>query len=389
MARKGYLTHTFTLPDGTRKYVYAKNKKELEEKVLKAKIELSYGVDLKDDTLLSDLVQLWFSTEVVPSVLSTTADKMKGLLNKHLMPLIAGYTVKKVTPLQVKMWLNTTSQQNRNTAQLCFRALRQAFNLAEENGLILRSPVLARYQAGGKQTKEKKALSVEEEKQLLSALRGTEMHLFVWFLLATGARRGEALALKWDCVDFENASAHLRRNIHYHKDGTIEVTETMKTHSSNRHVPMPHDLCEALRDLKATTTSLYVFPGPDGGPRSHSSFESFWKKIYKHFGPDAKRFRKYRVYQTNTHVTPHILRHTYATRCFEAGLDIKEVQYLLGHAKPDITLKIYTHYCLESRKETTFEKVRTARSGVDEGTTPVPQVDVKPPLQMLKDVVHS
>ena len=366
MARKGYLSQSFTLPDGTRKYIYAKTKKELEEKVLKAKIEMSYGVDLKDETLLSDLVQLWFSTEVEESVLDTTADKMKGLLNKHLMPLINGYAAKQVTPLQIKMWLNTTSKENRYTAQLCFRALKQSFNIAEENGLILKSPVLARYQAGGKQTKAKKALTVEEEKHLLSVLQGTEMHLFVWFLLATGARRGEALALCWDCVDLENASAHLKRNIHYLKDGTYEVTEMMKTETSNRRIPIPHDLCAALRELKASTSSLYVFPGPDGGPRSHSSFESFWKKIYKHFGPNAKMFRKYAVYRTETHVTPHILRHTYATRCFEAGLDIKEVQYLLGHAKPDITLRIYTHYCLESRQEQTFSKARSARSGVAE-----------------------
>ncbi|MBQ4566495.1 MAG: tyrosine-type recombinase/integrase [Oscillospiraceae bacterium] len=52
--------------------------------------------------------------------------------------------------------------------------------------------------------------------------------------------------------------------------------------------------------------------------------------------------------------------YTYCTRLFEAGLDIKEIQYLMGHASPDMTMKIYTHYSQKSRFSTTAEKVRAA-----------------------------
>lgn len=362
MARKGYLTHTFTLPDGTRKYVYAKTKKELEEKVLKLKIELSYGVDLKDDTLLSDLVQLWFSTDVKGKVAPNTELNSKGILNNHLMPLIAGYKVKQVTPLQVKMWLNETGKLNKRSATTCFRALKEAFNIAEENGLIMRSPVLGRYKAGGKEpTMKRDALTPDEELRLIEVLQGTEQLLYVRFLLATGARRNEALALMWDCVDFDNAEVHLRRNLRY--IGTKwELLDKLKTDSSTRVVPLPFDLCRKLKELKAQSTSLFVFPAADGGPKNLQSFSNFWNVVHRRFGPSVKENKKYPVYQSQKRVTPHVLRHTYATRCFEAGMDIKEVQYLLGHAKPDITLRIYTHYCLESRKDETFTKARDARS---------------------------
>ena len=60
------------------------------------------------------------------------------------------------------------------------------------------------------------------------------------------------------------------------------------------------------------------------------------------------------------HVTAHILRHTYITRLFEAGLDIKEVQYLAGHSTVDMTLRVYTHYDRRSRGAQTAEKVRNA-----------------------------
>lgn len=62
----------------------------------------------------------------------------------------------------------------------------------------------------------------------------------------------------------------------------------------------------------------------------------------------------------DTHVTAHILRHTYITRLFEAGLDIKEIQYLAGHSTVDMTLRVYTHYDRLSRNAKTAEKVRGA-----------------------------
>ena len=57
-------------------------------------------------------------------------------------------------------------------------------------------------------------------------------------------------------------------------------------------------------------------------------------------------------------VHPHLLRHTCITRWFESGLDIKEVQYLAGHADPSITLGIYTHYMAQERRKETAAKIR-------------------------------
>ena len=81
-------------------------------------------------------------------------------------------------------------------------------------------------------------------------------------------------------------------------------------------------------------------------PLTKSSYKSMWKLIEREL-PEA-------------HVTAHILRHTYITRLFEAGLDIKEVQYLAGHSTVDMTLRVYTHYDRRSREAQTAEKVRNA-----------------------------
>ena len=59
-------------------------------------------------------------------------------------------------------------------------------------------------------------------------------------------------------------------------------------------------------------------------------------------------------------LTVHILRHTYITRLFEAGLDVKEIQYLAGHNTMDMALSVYTHYDRKNREQQTAEKVRRA-----------------------------
>jgi integrase len=60
------------------------------------------------------------------------------------------------------------------------------------------------------------------------------------------------------------------------------------------------------------------------------------------------------------HVSPHVLRHTYITRLFEAGVDLKAVQYLAGHATPDMTLKVYIHYLKNQRQEEAAQKIEDA-----------------------------
>lgn len=382
MARKGYKTATFKLPDGTRKYVYAKTQEELDQKVFDLKLQMKMGVDLNDRTTVGELLKLWFDTEVAPNVGIRAADVVRRALNLHLMPMAAGAVAKEVTPVQVKMWLNHTSKLNQQYARTCFRALRESFALAEENGLILKSPVLSRYRPGGWSGAPKKALTPTEEDQLLRVLAGTRAHLLVWFLLATGARRGEACGLLWDCVDLDKGEIHLRRNLVTHPDGTSELHDYLKTEASTRTVPLPPDLCDALRAERRRAMSVYVFTAKGGAYYDADRLKSMWGLVTRRFGPDAYDTKRIKGVKTNTKVTPHILRHTYATRCFEAGMDIKEVQMLMGHASPDVTLRVYTHYCQESRQEATFEKARTARTR----TTLVPQTGVKNELKKVENV---
>ena len=100
-------------------------------------------------------------------------------------------------------------------------------------------------------------------------------------------------------------------------------------------------------------------------PLSQTSFSNLWDMVRRRTVDDAadlgKPARNSKMIRSlDFHVTPHQLRHTYITRLFEGGLDIKEIQYLAGHSTVDMTLRVYTHYQHESRKKETAQKVCAA-----------------------------
>lgn len=158
-------------------------------------------------------------------------------------------------------------------------------------------------------------------------------------------RRGEIVELQWEDVDFEAKVIHIRHNAVIGQYKT-KVSEDMKTKAGKRDVPLSEELELWLAARKKTSHSKYVIAMENHKPLSKSAYRSMWKLIEREL-PD-------------THVTAHILRHTYITRLFEAGLDIKEIQYLAGHSTVDMTLRVYTHYDRLSRSAKTAEKVREA-----------------------------
>ena len=109
---------------------------------------------------------------------------------------------------------------------------------------------------------------------------------------------------------------------------------------------MPTWLLSEMKKARAASTSLYVLASDTGAPCGAKEFRRIECSIQRqNFG---------------FHVYPHLLRHTCITRWFEAGLDIKEIQYLAGHSTLEMTLSVYTHYDRAGRADETARKIREA-----------------------------
>lgn len=343
MATK-YLTKAITLPSGKRKYIRGKTKEELEQKVLEARLLLGAGIDISDATTFGEFASLWYNTYKKPNLRFKSQEAVKNALNNHILPYLTAYPMRDITPMHIHHVMAQLTNKSRTLNNQVLQAMKGVFNAAMDNSLIVKSPVPVTMRAGGKVTEEKTILSKQESEELLMELKGKRVYNLVSLLLRTGLRRGEALALTWDNVDLDNRMIYVRKNLVDHS-WEMFISNELKPPASRRDIPIPDSLYAQLRQMKSKATAIYLFTNADGsGPIKKTSFRAMWEVVNA----------------TSHPVTPHQLRHTYITRLFEGGLDLKQVQYLAGHSTPDMTLRVYTHYLKASRQSETTASVKRA-----------------------------
>lgn len=345
MKKYKYETATITLPNGKRKYVRGKTKEELKEKMRAVKQELCLGIDVGNETTVREYTDHWFRTIRSRGLSERSAHKMERLLENYIYPVIGAMRIRDVKPVHIRAIMSNVGTLSRGTQSCVISLLRGAFDLAVEDNIIIRSPVSPSIKARGETSGEAEALTPEQESALLEASKGTMAYTAVLTILNTGLRRGELTGLMWSDVDYEARVIHVRRHVIPGRDGSPLIVAGAKTEAGVRDVPLPDNLAAHFRELQKTTRSVYVFPNSKGRLYSPSAFSSLWKTLDNRAG---------------FHTHPHQLRHTYATKLFEMGLDIKQIQYVMGHANPNVTLDTYTHFREDLRKASTVQQVCAA-----------------------------
>lgn len=182
--------------------------------------------------------------------------------------------------------------------------------------------------------------------------------LFAMFLISTGCRRGEALALTWGDVDFKGKTISISKAVKY-SGGYAKMGDT-KTAYGVRVVPLLPDLEKLLVMPEDAKNTDYIFGSTSGSFIVESTYRRRWKHYCTDMGfiicvLEEKRKSKqgkeyiYRKYKNS--LTAHVLRHGYATMLFEADVDVYTAQKLLGHADIKTTMAIYTHLRERKQKE--------------------------------------
>lgn len=334
-----YFTKALTCPDGSRKYIRGKTQKELDEKVRKARLELDRGVNINDSTTFGQFAQMWVDVYKRPYLRESSMIHLLNLINKYMMPVMGSMRMRDIKSAHIMLVMQGAAALVKTTQTSLIGHLRAIFNLAIDNQLISRSPVPTTLKATGAATKTREPLTPEECAAYLAAAekKGSYVYTFSLLCLYAGLRASEARGLCWDCVDLERGKILVRRQAT--PKAPLSLTEVLKTESSRRDIPLHPVLASHLRAIKPHASSITVC-----GPLvAASSISRTVARLSANLG---------------FYVHPHLLRHTYATRLVESGsLDIKEVQYLLGHSTPAMTLNIYAHYDRKSRESATAFKV--------------------------------
>jgi integrase len=204
--------------------------------------------------------------------------------------------------------------------------------------------------------KKREAPDDEAVSRIRSSAATAYNGLLPLFLMATGFRRGEALAIQWGDVDLLKKEIRCVKAV-TQRGGAGKIQDT-KTENGVRTVPILPDLERVLRRPKGAKDSDFVFCGEDPSkPLSQATYERRWIHYCKEAGfvqdiPEIRKSKQGKIYTVHHYkptLTAHMLRHGYATLLFEAGVDEFTAQRLLGHADITTTRAIYTH--LRQRKQ--------------------------------------
>lgn len=312
----------YILCNGQKKYLYGKTREEVATKIkLFFKEEAPPKRKKKEKKNLptfGEFMEIWISLYKAPKLKASSLQNIRDTL-KPALEKFGGDRIDTIkTDALQELLLTIDGGRMRD---VCRTNLNQMFKKAVAQGILAKNPCDA-IELRKHVYKKKKALTRTEESEFLAAVSTSKHYLLFRFLLASGLRIGEALALHKSDIDAESGTVIVSKNVVFINGKRIEQ-DTPKTEAGNRTVPITAELCKTLIDIE--TDILF--------PVTYNAVRLATERAAK---------------ETGLEVTPHILRHTYATRLEQAGIPKKTRQYLLGHADSRMTEDVYTDIQKES-----------------------------------------
>ena len=345
----GYWTGAVTDTPGHRKVIYAKTRGEVAEKMKALLRAQQKGVPLAVGRLsVGAYLERWLAG-AESSVRGSTFTRYAQLVHVHLIPRLGKISLAKLAPADLSAAYASMLADGLapRTAGHAHRVLGRALREAEVAGLIGRN-VARLVKPPRVPSAEMRTFTAEQARSLVQASTDGRLGALYAVALATGARQGELLALRWADVDFENGSIRIRRTL-VRTGGHHEVGEP-KTASSRRAIPIGGTTIDALRAHRraqaqerirmgtAWEDGDLVFPSAVGTPLDGGNLlKNSYYPLLARIGLPRLPF--------------HNLRHTAATLLLAAGTHPKIVAERLGHSTPTVTLNVYSHVTPTMQRE--------------------------------------
>lgn len=287
-------------------------------------------------------VSSWLESKIRPTAKERTYLKYKQLAEKYLLPQLGEREIEKITVLELQTICSTLSRETlaSNTVNGIVSVLKSSLKDAYRFGLVERDLSYGIVRA---KSREKRIESFDRKEQALLeryALRSGNQKLFgIVLALYTGVRIGELLALTWEDVDFQKGMLSITKSCRDSWEGNRykKIFDTPKTSNSERVIPVAKELLKRLKIMKKESKGKFIITGKSEYGAEVRSFQRTFSSVLKKLNLPHRGF--------------HSLRHTFATRAIEAGMDVKTLSEILGHSDPTITLRRYAHSMLEYKKE--------------------------------------
>ena len=323
-----------------RKYFYGKTQQEAKRKMAEYEQRLAAGRSFET---VAEEWQKKHWTEI-----SAGTQVSYNPAYKRAVASFGADNIQEITPLDIKRSLNEMAAQKyaHHSVSIYLSVLNQIFNYAIMMGDISANPTDTISVPKGLHTSSR---DCPEDSQLDIIRQHVDdpFGLFPYMLLYTGLRRGEILALQWKDIDFGARTISVTKSVTYAGTGNRPEIKSTKTEAGNRVIILLDRLAKKLFPRQKKPDD-YIFGGAT--PLTQSVFRSAWRRYCLDAGlwrwkqvQKIQEKKKVVALVKEPTVTPHQLRHAFATICFESGVDPKDAQQLLGHSKLEVTMDTYTH----------------------------------------------
>lgn len=289
-----------------------------------------------------DWLKEWLRLYIKPYVKERTYEKYIKQVDLHIIPLLGYYDMEELSAVVLQDWSVKLQESglSPNTVNSVISRLKDSLKKAVISGVIAKefSGNIIRPKSREKQVD---CFNKVEQKKIEQYILTKQKPKPFGFLLClyTGLRIGELLALTWKDIDLINGKISVSKSCHdsWTNGKYIKVIDTPKTESSERIIPLPKQLLPILRELKKKSDSDYIVDGKSEYGVQVRSYQKTFERLLNKLNISHKGF--------------HSLRHTFATRALECGMDIKTLSEILGHKNANITLKRYAHSLYEHKAE--------------------------------------
>lgn len=334
-------------------YVYGTTYADVKQILVRKKAE--YGLYQLTDTRLTfaEFAEIWLRS-IKCGLKESTYAHYRYTLHKYILPILGVLRISALEEQRLEQALQqiiTPPDGQHKTlsfssARECLSMVRRICKYAAH--LKVLRPMELSVRLPQEKSRSTTPLSAVEQNRLRTYVLSSPTPRKLGLLLGmeSGLRIGEVCGLKWSDFDLNAEIVQIKRTVSRISCGdghTKIVVQTPKTRTSRREVPLPKHIVRALKTLQLSYPS-------DAWFLSGSTVKPVEPRCYR------KSIRAYLKQAAVRQVHPHVLRHTFATTCLQAGCDIKTLSELLGHTSANITLQRYVHSDL-TRKRREIQRI--------------------------------